>query len=1203
MVKQRVKKTAGGLQAHDFVHLHNHTHYSLLDGLQQIEPMLDRVKEMGMEACAITDHGTLSGAIEFYKAAKARGIKPIIGLEAYVANRAHTDKDPTQDRGRYHIVLLAMNYTGYQNLMRLATIAALDGHYYKPRIDRALLERYNEGLIATSACIGGEIGEALRGGQTKRAEDAARWYADVFKDRFYLEFQDHAHEWKEQADFHKQLLTLADKLKLPGIITADSHYLLPEDREAHEILLCVQTSASLNEPSRFSLAETSLYLKSPAEIIGRWGKKHPDFITNTRAIADKCDLEIPLGKLLLPSFPTPKGVNPKELLIEKTYQGLAWRYGGKGRRNTAKLNVASAQKILPKDVLERAGYELNAMNNMGLDSYFLIVSDFIQWGKDQGIVFGPGRGSTAGSIVAYALNITDLDPLKYDLLFERFLNPDRISMPDADIDIQDDRRDEVIEYVAQKYGRDRVAHIVTFGRMAARNAIRDVSRVLEVPYAEADRLAKMVPPPVQGRHTPLATHIRGVPELSAEYATNQTARRVIDYAIKLEGTIRSHGVHAAGVVIAPDDIVNYAPLEMAQKGVVATQYSMGPIEDIGLVKMDFLGLSNLTIIKNALRIVRKVYGKELQVSHLPLDDKKTYELLSNGDTTGVFQLESSGMKRYLKQLKPTVFDDIIAMVALYRPGPMQWIDDFVSRKQGLKEIEYIHPSTEAALESTYGIIVYQEQVMQISKDMCGFSGGQADTLRKAIGKKIPSVLAKMKEEFIEGAIKTSGIERGLVEKLWQNLQDFAAYAFNKSHAACYALIAYWTAYLKAHYPNAFMAALMTSDYDNTDRLSIEITECEHMGLTVLPPDINESFHEFAVVPGSGAIRYGLDAVKNVGRGAVEELIGTRDKAGKFKSVEDFAGRVNVRLANRKTLESLIKAGAFDGLEPNRQKLLVNLDNLLAFASRLQKDRADGQTDLFGGAIDPTLQPVMNWEEVESDVEERQRLSWERELLGVYLSSHPLAGYEAALEAGTRALDKLSDSDEGRLVTVGGIITTVREIPTKSGSRMAFVGIADKTGETELVVFPGILKEHVELITPDAIVVVRGRVSTKDREGRSTADVKILVERVERLSPDEPGTSRPPQTIEETPPPDNPPDEVPTEPPVERLFVRIHNPDDHDLLKALKRIVSEHSGKTSVVVVLDGAHRQAIKLPFGIEPTDNAIEALRGVLPAKDIVLR
>src|SRR3990167_9009038 len=674
----------------DFVHLHTHTQYSLLDGLTKVPALVNRVAELGMEAVAITDNGTLSGAIEFYKQAKNRGLKSIIGMEAYIAPRSYKDKDPTRDRQYYHLTMLAENEDGYQNLMQLSSIANLEGYYYRPRIDRKMIAKYSSGIIVLSGCMGSEVSDALRQGQYDQAKAIARWYKKIFGDRYYIEILDHGHSshpsaWAEQQKVNDLLLKLAKELKIEAVVTCDAHYLKTEDQEAHEVLLCIQTGAYLDDKERFSLADFELFVTDPKDIIERWQTTHPELIANTKAIAERCNVEIKLGEILIPKFLTPKGETEKTLLEKQVWQGLAWRYGGVARDKAAKLTVAKTKKLLKPEVIKRAEFELGVVNKMGFNGYFLIVADFINWGKDRDIVFGPGRVSAASSIMAYGLRITEIDPLEYDLLFERFLNPDRISMPDMDIDIQDNRRDEVINYCIDKYGRDRVANIVTFGRMAARNSVRDVARVLQVPYAEADRLAKMIPPPVQGRHTPLAKHLEEVSELVNENRTNGRSAEIFELAQKLEGTIRSHGVHAAGVIITPDDLVKLVPLEMAQKGVVATQYSMGPIEDLGLLKIDFLGLSNLTTIKNSLRIIRKVYGKSIDIAQIPMDDAKTFALLEKGDTTGVFQLESAGMKRYLKELKPSTFDDIIAMVALYRPGPMQCIEDFISRKHGQRK--------------------------------------------------------------------------------------------------------------------------------------------------------------------------------------------------------------------------------------------------------------------------------------------------------------------------------------------------------------------------------------------------------------------------------------------------------------------------------------------------------------------------------------
>ncbi len=1203
------KSAAAALSPSDYVHLHNHTQFSLLDGLTRVGPLMDFVKETGMNAVAMTDHGTLSGAIEFYKEAQGKGIKPIIGIETYVATRKHTDKDPQKDKNRFHLILLAMNNIGYQNLMQLSTTANLDGYYYYPRVDHDLLERYNEGVIALSACMGGEVGDALKQGQYEQAKEVAIWYKRVFGDRYYLEIQDHGHPdnplpSSEQQAINEQVLQLGKELDIPVVLTCDAHYLRHEDQDAHEILLCVGTGSYLSDEKRMSLKDYPLHVVPPEELIARWGKDHPEVITNTKLVAERCNVAIELGKILIPKFPVPRGEDERSYLHQLVYKGLAWRYGGVDEAKAAKITMEQAKTTLPEDVLERTAYELGVIDNMGFNGYFLIIQDFINWGKDQGIVFGPGRGSAAGSIIAYALKITELDPLKYDLLFERFLNPDRISMPDIDIDIQDTRRDEVIQYCVEKYGKDRVANIVTFGRMFARNAVRDVSRVLQVPYADADRLAKMIPAPVQGRHIPLEKSLQDDVDLKREYETNPDAKRVLDQAVVLEGTVRSHGVHAAGVVIAPDSIVKFAPLEMAQKGVVSTQYPMGPIEDLGLLKMDFLGLSNLTIIKNALRIIKRVYGTYIDINEIPLDDEETFKLFQRGDTTGVFQLESAGMKRYLKELKPSVFEDIVAMVALYRPGPMQFIDDFIARKHGHKEITYVHPKMEDALRNTYGILVYQEQVMQISKDLSGFTGGEADTLRKGIGKKIPEVMAKMKTRFIEGAIEHSNANRGDMEKFWKQLEDFAAYCFNKSHAACYGLIAYQTAYLKAHYPSAFMAALMTSDYDDTDRLAIEINECKHMGIKVLPPDINESFVEFAVVPSKenpddrhAPVRFGMNAIKGVGTAAVEEILRARDIDGPFADLEDFLGKINSRTVNRKALEGLIKAGAFERYG-ERSLLLHNMDAMIAYGQRLQKQQESGQTDLFGSLLAESVdvaKPKLLLEAAAILYTSREMLLWERELLGLYLSQHPLAMYEAFLAEQTIPLDTLTPHHDGRQVTVGGAIGDVREITTKNGQKMAFVKIEDATSETELIVFPGAFQQTLGLWERDRVVLIRGKVNAKDRDGTIGSEVKIMVDDGREITTEQAQNYTETGKKPKTPKPNSKVRAAATAPPAEkvlpakasRLFVRLKTSDDHELLMNLKQTVDAHPGSTDVVLVV-GEAKQIIKLPVGVTHTSEGL---------------
>lgn len=1228
----------GVLKPSDYVHLHNHTHHSLLDGLTKISDLVKLVKDMGMEATAITDHGTMSGTIEFYKAATDVGVKPIFGMEAYVAARGRGDRDPQKDKARYHLIILAMNETGYKNLMQLSTLANLEGMYYKPRIDHELLEKYNEGLIILSACASGEVGENLRNDNYDEAKRIASWYKSVFGDRYYLELQDHGHpdcpaKWDVQVGINKHLERLSKDLDIPCVVTSDGHYLTHDDSDAHEILLCVGTGSYLSDEKRMSLKDFELHVTDPADIISRWEATNPEAVRNTKRIADRCHVDIELGKILIPKFPTPGGIGEKEYLDQLVYRGMATRYAGKTLEDAKAMKNAEIRVLLRPEEIERLDMEFGVLDKMGYNGYFLIVQDFINWGKDQGIIFGPGRGSAAGSIIAYALNITDLDPLKYDLLFERFLNPDRISMPDIDIDIQDTRRGEVIEYCAEKYGHDRVTNIGTFGTMAARASVRDVARVLEVPYGESDRLAKLIPPPEQGRHIPLARSVKEDADLKKEYENNPTAKRVFDFAMRLEGTMRSHGVHAAGVVIAPEAVVNYVPLEMAQKGVVATQFPMGPVEELGLLKMDFLGLSNLTIINNALRIIRKVYGTTIDLSAIPLDDEKTYELFQRGDTTGVFQLESAGMKRYLRELKPTVFNDIIAMVALYRPGPMQFIDSFIKRKHGQEEITYLHKGMENSLKNTYGILVYQEQFMQISKEWCGFTGGQADTLRKAVGKKKIDLMRKVKVDFVEGAVKHGGATKEVAELFWDQLEEFANYCFNKSHAACYGLISYWTAYLKAHYPDAFMAALMTSDQDDTERLAIEITECKHMGIEVLNPDVNESFVEFAVVPNKSQIRFGMAAVKGVGVGAVEEVLRARDEE-KFASIEDFAKRVSTGKFNRKAWESLIKAGGFDAFG-DRSDLLYNLETIQGFASKIQKEAASGQTDLFGlmGDEASSVQPTVTMQTAPAKHTDKERLMWERELLGLYISSHPLDAYATYLEEQTQPLTQLVPAYDSRTMTVGGIVSTVRTIVTKSGTKMAFVGLEDKFGEGEVIVFPNLYEQVGAKLAQDAVVRISGKNSARDRDGNLGSESKLIADEIVVVSDKEiqeyestgrkldgPKVSAAVKkerraayknggVAPKKPAADPAAQEKKLAPapvaamPSHKLYVNIKNPDDHDALMGLKTACKEFPGMTEVVLVLGEEKKSAIRLPFKVDENSALMGKLVKVLGEDAVVLK
>ena len=1231
---------AAALQPSDFVHLHNHTHYSLLDGLTKIPELVQFVKDQGMEAVAVTDHGTMSGLVELYKCCNDAGIKPILGLEAYVAARRMEDHDPAHDKQRFHITLLAMNNQGFVNLCHLMSEAEIHGRYYKPRIDHPLMEKYSEGIICLSGCAGSEISEALRANDRKHALELVNWYHQIYGDRFYLEMQDHGHpdspsHWDVQNHINQELAKIADETGLPLVVTCDAHYLRHEDQDAHEVLLCVGTASNLSDPNRMSFKDLELHVIPPADIIARWGKDFPEAVRNTRRIADRCNVDLQLGRILIPKFPLPDGENEKTYLDKLVFQGLVYRYAGYKLEDTENLTIPECRQILEKidqtperaaenlKILPRIDYELSVVDKMGYNGYFLIVQDFINWGKSQRIVFGPGRGSAAGSILAYALRITELDPLKYDLLFERFLNPDRISMPDIDTDIQDTRRDEVIEYCTRKYGADRVANIATFGKMMAKNAVRDVARVLEVPYAEADRLAKLVPDPVQGHHVHLADAVHDVPDLKQEYDTNPISKEVLDFASRLEGTVRNHGVHACGVVIAPDALEKFLPLEVSAKGPIATQFPMTQVEELGLLKMDFLGLSNLSVINNALRMIRKVYHNDIDLSHLPLDDPETYALLQRAETTGVFQLESAGMKRYLRDLKASTFEDIIAMVALYRPGPMQFIDSFIRRKHGEEPITYLHPGLENALKNTYGIMIYQEQFMQISKEWCGFTGGQADTLRKAVGKKKIDLMKKVKPEFIKGAVEIGGATEEIAETFWTQLLDFANYCFNKSHAACYALIAYWTAYLKAHYPDAFMAALMTADMRWTDRLAIEITECKRMGLKVLGPDVNQSYGDFSIVGGERTIRFGLSGIKNMGKSLVEEVvIPERDQNGPFKSVCDFAARINSTKFNKKSWEAAIKTGTFDRFA-DRSDLLFNLESIQAYGAKRQKDAASGQTDLFGAMGDAGNIPEPDIKPAPTKFSEKEQLLWERDLMGLYISSHPLDRYDTYFAEQTHPYDLVTADNDDKTLTLGGIISSVRTILTKSGTRMAFVKLENKTSEQEVIVFPNLYESVGAKLVQDNVVKVVGRVNARDRDGNLATEIKIIADSIEVI-PDETLDNYQP-TGQKLPAPaaaaprrrsratsvsrsaaPSPAPAASTEParPVtpprdhrhERLYVLLEDPPNTTPLGEIRHLCELNPGIQEIILVLkDQNGKRPLRLPFRVEISPELINPLAALL--------
>jgi len=1058
--------------ASEFIALHVHSHYSLLDGLAKIDELINKAIAEGMEALAITDHGVMYGAIELYKKAQKAGIKPIIGCEVYIAPRQMTDKQPKIDSRPHHLVLLAKNMIGYKNLIKLVSESHLKGFYYKPRVDKELLQKYNIGLIAMTACLHGEIPKQLVLNKYDEAKSLCDFYIKTYgKENFFLELQHHE-GLPDQEVVNKGLKKLSKDLGLDLVCTNDSHYLNYEDEEAHEVLLSVQTGKDLDDQSRLTMKDIDLSFIE-TEKAKKWFGDAPEAIENTVKIAKMCELDLGLGNMILPKFEVPEGKTSLQYLRELTQIGYEKRY---------KKDNLEAKK--------RLEYEFSVVEKTGYEDYFLIVQDYINWARANGVIVGPGRGSAAGSIVAYCLGITNIEPMRYGLLFERFLNPERISMPDIDTDFDDDKRDLVIEYVKNKYGEDHVAQIITFGTMAARGSIRDTARALGMAYSDGDRLAKLIPMGYS-----IKKSLDEVKEIKQIYSSEPEMKHLIDMAKKLEGVARHASTHACGVVISKEPLTEYLPLQQATKGStsITTQYPMNDIEAIGLLKMDFLGLSNLTVIKNCLRIIRKTKDKNINIDEIPIDDKKTYELLSRGETTGVFQLESDGMKRYIKELKPNIFEDIMVMVALYRPGPLQFIPTYISRKFGREPIEYLHPKLEGALKETYGIPVYQEQVMRASRDLAGFTGGQADTLRKAIGKKIASLMAEVKIKFIAGCKSANNIDEEISNKIWQLFEDFAAYGFNKSHACCYAFIAYQTAYLKANYPAEFMAALLTSDFGNLDRIAIETSECEHMGIKVLPPSANRSFVEFGVIKDEKdkeSISFGLSAIKNVGVGVADAITEERKVNGPYKNLEDFLLRLGSNI-NKKVVESLAKCGAFDDFL-ERNQIIFNMDTILKFASGASKEKQNGQSSLFGELNIKASEPKLILADTEP-ADKRQRLAWEKELLGLYISEHPMSDLMHIISAKARNLSSITNEDIGKRTRVAGVISDIKKIITKSKEPMLFVKLEDTMGELEAIVFPRLLKESFEMWRVDNVVFVSGRIDNKD------GSLKILAENIEEAN--------------------------------------------------------------------------------------------------------
>jgi DNA polymerase-3 subunit alpha len=1083
-----------------FVHLHNHTEYSLLDGASRIDAMVARAAELEMPALALTDHGVMYGAIHFYKACQKAGIKPILGFEAYVAPRSRTDRDARADRDPYHLTVLAADAEGYRNLMALCTIGQKEGLYYKPRIDRDVLSRHSKGLIVLSGCLGGEVATKVTSGDLEAARETVATYRDIFgPDRYLLEAQRHGIAAQERVN--DALKGFAAEFGLRTVATNDLHYVHQHDAEPHDVLLCLQTGANFEDPKRWRFESQNFYLKTPAEMAGVF-QDMPGALAASLEVADQVDLTIDLGRSLLPPFEIPAGMTHDEVLREKVGEGVRWRYGDHP----------------PKAAWDRAAAELDVIRQTGYASYFLIVADFYKFARQQGVVTGAGRGSAVGSLVAYSLGITGLDPLEHGLLFERFLNKDRVSMPDIDCDFSVEGRERVIRYVSEKYGADRVAQIITFTTMASKAAMRDVGRVLEVPLKETDRLAKLIPVH-QGRSKSLDDTLKEVPEFRAAYESGPQQgpdgrqyhlRRLIDVARTLEGVSRNVSVHAAGVVIAPDKLERYAPAQWGPRSAgagddqprqVITQYDMKAVEQIGLLKMDFLGLLNLDIISTCLKLVEAQRGERLDLAKLGFGDPKTYELISDGDTHGVFQFEGSGMRRMLQEMKPQSFADITAAVALFRPGPMQNIPAYIARKQGREPIEYMHSLLEPILKDSYGVMIYQEQVMMAARALAGFTLSEADILRAAMGKKDAAKMALQRVKFIDGCA-VNGIEKSMAEELFDAIAKFASYGFNRSHAAAYAMICYQTAYLKANYPVEYMTSLLTHMQGSADKVAAAIvdTKKEPRGLDVVPPDVNESQSDFSI--SGDRIRFGLAAIKNVGRGAVEQIVHERDAAGPFKSLDDFCERMaGVQDVNARALDSLVRSGACD-VFGERNQLLASLERARSRAEQARRDRESGQISLFGMVDETAAEPMDYGIPAVPAMLPEDRLRSEKELLGVYLSDHPLNRIEAELlQVTDTQLSELTAELVGREVRIGGLVRAWRRVVTRKGQIMAYAEIEDLTGVVEVTFFPRAYDDFRRFLEePDAIVIIQGKVEAARGGGGGRAAAPAPAD--EELGPEE-----------------------------------------------------------------------------------------------------
>ncbi|WP_066495884.1 DNA polymerase III subunit alpha [Abyssisolibacter fermentans] len=1156
----------------DFTHLHVHTEYSLLDGAARIDKLIDKVKELGMDSIAITDHGNMFGVVNFYKTAKNKGIKPIIGCEVYVSKRKYTDKDPVKDKRQYHLVLLAKNNEGYINLMKIVSEGYINGFYYKPRIDFSVLEKYKGGIIALSACLAGEVQYHLNNDNYDKAKEIALKYSDFFgKDNYYLELQDHGIE--EQTKINKQLIKLSEETNIPMVVTNDVHYIEKSDAKVHDVLLCIQTGKSVNEQDRMRFPTEEFYLKSEEEMRLLFPKLDEAY-KNTKTIADRCNVKFDFNTLHLPQYEIPEGYTNKQYLRELCYNGLKEKYD-----------------VITDELKERLEYEISTIENMGYVDYFLIVWDFIKFSKDNGIMVGPGRGSAAGSVVSYVLGIIDIDPMKYNLIFERFLNPERVSMPDIDIDFCYERREEVIEYVIRKYGANRVAQIVTFGTMAARGAIRDVGRALDMSYGEVDYVAKLIPMEL-GMNISKALEVS--PKFKQAYDSETKVKGLVDIAKAVEGLPRHTSTHAAGVVISKLPVNEYVPLSK-NGDCITTQYTMTELEELGLLKMDFLGLRNLTVIRDAIDLIEANHNVKVSFTKDDYEDGNVYKMFAKGETLGVFQFESSGMRHFLKELKPDCLENIIAANSLYRPGPMSQIPTYIANKNHPESIKYLHPKLEHILNVTYGCMVYQEQVMQIVRDIGGFSMGRSDLVRRAMSKKKMKVMEQERKHFIYGkkdengeveicGAISNGVDEDTANKIYDLMIDFAKYAFNKSHSAAYALLAYQTAWLKFYYPIEFMAALLTSIMGNTNSISLYIQECKRLNIEILPPDINESYASFTVF--KGKIRFGLAAIKNVGNSVIESIIRERRSNGKFMSLTDFCSRVDDGSLNKRTVESLIRSGAMDSLGGNRSQYLAVHERIMAHINNDRKKNIEGQFSIFDQITDCSISvnddnlPNIN------EFDTKNLLSMEKEMAGVYLSGHPLSEIEQELKnissTNTSEIREANENlgegkqstllNDGINVTLGGIITNTKEMITKNNNMMAFVTLEDLYGSIETIVFPKIFDKYEKHIKEDNVVIMQGRLNLNESD-----DPKIIIDRIKPLV----GMKK------------------------QKLYLKIASNMDLKIFNDIKGILRRYNGSTPVFVYIEKDKKtvKADNQHWADVDESNCLDSLKALLGSDNVVLK